>query len=377
MKSISLLLFSCLALGGAVPTHSQTLQGLDLSLRSPTLVSQTPEIVIDLNRAKNYARQAAEEANGGLGLYQAEPAMHGPALQAPHVDNGNGSWTFTFVGGRPGWTTPTIESVVTVIQNTGQVVVNYNGFVRNLSTTNTSPNLSNSLPSVSPINWAGIPYRRPVSPNAVILQQGAWQSSLELIRLVNNTTNALAVDFNVLNQPTTTYANAVYQIYGYVNNRWVNIYTNTGARLLQNSLTTQRVPLEIINIRDLKLPSNVDLEDLRLKSVVQLRYDGAEGRDRTVLFERIFSYSEVMTYQSITQFEQVFYGGVWDNNQWIEWDRDNDDDDRFDRDDDDDDRQRSRCNQGRGNGSEGCDPGNSRPHGGSNDGDDDDDDDDQ
>ncbi len=35
-----------------------------------------------------------------------------------------------------------------------------------------------------------------------------------------------------------------------------------------------------------------------------------------------------------------------------------------------------RCNQGIGNGSEGCDPGNSRPHGGSNDGDDDDDDDD-
>ncbi len=33
------------------------------------------------------------------------------------------------------------------------------------------------------------------------------------------------------------------------------------------------------------------------------------------------------------------------------------------------------CNQGIGNGSEGCDPGNSRPHGGSNDGDDDNDDD--
>jgi hypothetical protein len=51
---------------------------------------------------------------------------------------------------------------------------------------------------------------------------------------------------------------------------------------------------------------------------------------------------------------------------------DNDDDD----DDDDDDRKsrKRRCNQGRGNGSEGCDPGKSNPHGGSNDGDDDDDD---
>ena len=40
-----------------------------------------------------------------------------------------------------------------------------------------------------------------------------------------------------------------------------------------------------------------------------------------------------------------------------------------DDDDDDDDDDGSNCNQGRGNGSEGCDPGNSRPHGGSNDGD--------
>jgi S-layer homology domain len=44
---------------------------------------------------------------------------------------------------------------------------------------------------------------------------------------------------------------------------------------------------------------------------------------------------------------------------------DNDDDD--DDDDDDDKKRRRNCNQGIGNGSEGCDPGNSRPHGGSND----------
>lgn len=48
-----------------------------------------------------------------------------------------------------------------------------------------------------------------------------------------------------------------------------------------------------------------------------------------------------------------------------------------DQDGDDDDRDRKKrkkqaCNQGRGNGSEGCDPGNSRPRGGSNDEDDDD-----
>lgn len=44
-----------------------------------------------------------------------------------------------------------------------------------------------------------------------------------------------------------------------------------------------------------------------------------------------------------------------------------DDDDDDDDGDDDDGRDRQNCNQGIGNGSEGCDPGNSRPHGGSND----------
>jgi hypothetical protein len=45
---------------------------------------------------------------------------------------------------------------------------------------------------------------------------------------------------------------------------------------------------------------------------------------------------------------------------------DRDDDDNDDDDDDDDDR-RQNCNQGIGNGAEGCDPGRSQPHGGSND----------
>ncbi|MBD2071261.1 hypothetical protein H6F93_27735 [Leptolyngbya sp. FACHB-671] len=52
-------------------------------------------------------------------------------------------------------------------------------------------------------------------------------------------------------------------------------------------------------------------------------------------------------------------------------DGDDDDDDDYEYDDDDDDdggrSRRRNCNQGIGNGSEGCDPGNSRPHGGSND----------
>ena len=92
------------------------------------------EVRIDLNRAKNLARQAAESANGGIRVYRAENSMHGPASQCPYVDNGD-SWTFTFLGGRPGLTTRTIESVVTVYKNNPRVVVAYNGAIRTVRQT--------------------------------------------------------------------------------------------------------------------------------------------------------------------------------------------------------------------------------------------------
>ncbi|HAG81508.1 MAG TPA: hypothetical protein DCL61_10130 [Cyanobacteria bacterium UBA12227] len=85
---------------------------------------------IELNGAKNLARQTAERLNGGLGSYRAESAMHGPPSQAPYVDNGNGTWAFTFLGSQPGSATPTIETVVTVARDSRQVTVDYNGPIR-------------------------------------------------------------------------------------------------------------------------------------------------------------------------------------------------------------------------------------------------------
>ncbi|HEY9608172.1 hypothetical protein [Allocoleopsis sp.] len=93
---------------------------------------QNAAVLLDLNRAKNLARQAAEKANGGLGNYRAELSMHGPASKSTYVDNGNGSWTFTFKGNRPGETIPSYESVVTVSTD-GQVKIDYNGAVRTTS----------------------------------------------------------------------------------------------------------------------------------------------------------------------------------------------------------------------------------------------------
>lgn len=92
------------------------------------------KVRIDLNRAKNLARQAAESSNGGIRVYRAEDSMHGPASRCPYVEN-NDSWTFTFFGGRPGFTTKTIESVVTVYKTSPRVVVAYNGVIRSVRQT--------------------------------------------------------------------------------------------------------------------------------------------------------------------------------------------------------------------------------------------------
>lgn len=101
---------------------------------------------VDLGRAKNLARQAIEELNGGLGAYRAEPAMHGPARQSPYVENGDGSWTFTFQGRVPGSSVYTVESVVTVTDG-GEVEVDYNGPIRAISQTPTRP----TTPSADPV----------------------------------------------------------------------------------------------------------------------------------------------------------------------------------------------------------------------------------
>ncbi len=82
------------------------LASLALILSAPVAIAQQPtdspreEVreIFDLNRAKNYARMAAERANGGLQNYSAEFAMHGQAEDAPHVMNPDGSVTFTFTG---------------------------------------------------------------------------------------------------------------------------------------------------------------------------------------------------------------------------------------------------------------------------------------
>lgn len=93
-----------------------------------TLIAQEL-LAPNLNRAKNLARQAAEELNGGLGEYRAEPSMHGRAERSPYVENTDGSYTFSFRGRSPESIDFTIESEVTVMAD-GTVIIDYNGALR-------------------------------------------------------------------------------------------------------------------------------------------------------------------------------------------------------------------------------------------------------
>ena len=89
----------------------------------------TPDVYF-INRAKNLARQAAITANGGLERYRPDPAMFGPAIQTQYLRNADGSITFSFMGGAPGFSTPSIETVATVMPG-GSVKLDYNGPLRN------------------------------------------------------------------------------------------------------------------------------------------------------------------------------------------------------------------------------------------------------
>jgi purine nucleoside permease len=110
----------------SAPTKALPSQNL-YSQRNVTIIRTNSAA---LNRAKNLARQAAVEANGGLSQYRPEDAMHGPADQAPYVDNGDGTWTFTIRGRRPNSQAFTMETVVTVSQDGKEVTVDYNGLIR-------------------------------------------------------------------------------------------------------------------------------------------------------------------------------------------------------------------------------------------------------
>ncbi len=128
IATASVVMLTALTLS-SLPIYAQTEPATPESTPSSTQRTLDNTDAIAFFRAQNLARQAAEKANGGLGRYRAESSMYGPATKAPFVDNGNGTWTFTFKGHAPGSDVDTYESVVTVSKD-GNVTIDYNGEVR-------------------------------------------------------------------------------------------------------------------------------------------------------------------------------------------------------------------------------------------------------
>ncbi|MFO8040550.1 MAG: hypothetical protein R6U67_14025 [Sodalinema sp.] len=99
------------------PTNDPALEALSLS-------------PLDLNRAKNQARQFAERLNGGLQTYRAEPSMHGPSAESPYRVTEAGQLEFNFFGRAPGASNYTIETVIVVDPDTWELDMIYNGAIR-------------------------------------------------------------------------------------------------------------------------------------------------------------------------------------------------------------------------------------------------------
>ncbi len=114
-----------------------------------------------LTRAKNLARQAAERQNGGLNFYRAEVTMYGPAIDSPHRQNSDGSVTFTFKGGAPGFVTPTVETIATVTPQ-GFVSLQYNGPLRSVAAAKVKPTPPQTQWPIQPPQTLPIVLEKPV-----------------------------------------------------------------------------------------------------------------------------------------------------------------------------------------------------------------------
>ncbi|MBD2773349.1 hypothetical protein [Iningainema tapete] len=177
-----------------------------------------------------------------------------------------------------------------------QVLVT-NGSQNWIYRTNASGNLIRlaSVPSLPSQVGSNIDF----SPEDRQRQQG-WDTVLKLGRIEKADTDnsALVTQLAILDKPVTTYANAVYQVQARRNGRWIPVYTNTGARLIPNSAGRVILPPEVIPVKQLnlrRLNSNVNLEDLDLRTIVRVRYDLPSGaRDLRLQLEKTQEYDDIV-----------------------------------------------------------------------------------
>jgi hypothetical protein len=124
-----------------------------------------------------------------------------------------------------------------------------------------------------------------------VQQQQDWRASLHVARWTSR--NQLVVQLNVVDKPITRYANAVYMVQARKGNRWVQIFTSTGARLITSANGQVTLAPEVIDCDALSRSLGMDLSRTELRVIAMLRYDTRSQRDLTVQFEQTQRYVEI------------------------------------------------------------------------------------
>jgi len=124
-----------------------------------------------------------------------------------------------------------------------------------------------------------------------------WQTGVRLLRLLDNNGNfsSIGLLLDVANKPTTKYANAVYQLYVKRSGEWREVYTNSGARLLNKNAGRYLLPIEVFSLY--RLSERISLDDIYngdLKAITSIRYDLPNGvKDASFLVEEIKSFVSI------------------------------------------------------------------------------------
>jgi hypothetical protein len=133
-----------------------------------------------------------------------------------------------------------------------------------------------------------------------------WNGFFKIGRLVNSNQKALVVQLDILEKPVTKYANVAYTIYARQNNRWVQFYSTSGARLISKKAGKYFLTPEIIEFSNLRL-GNLDLSRSDLRFVTQINYDSNISRNEQLVFENVWNYSSITEINSISQLDVVSY----------------------------------------------------------------------
>ena len=139
----------------------------------------------------------------------------------------------------------------------------------------------------------------PSIPQIVAQVPQDWQTGIQLLRLLDNSGNlsSIGILLDIANKPSTTYANAVYQLYVKRAGEWREVYTNSGARLLSKNAGRQSTVVEVISLSSLS--EKISLDDIYngdIKAITSIRYDRPNGvKDARFEIEEVKSFTSIVT----------------------------------------------------------------------------------